>query len=53
MRIGIDCEFSFDIDNEFFLVCAAVTQEDRTTHMWWYDQLEELKAYIIEHKADT
>lgn len=53
MRIGIDCEFSFDIDNEFFLVCAAVTQEDGTTHMWWYDQLDELKAYIMEHKADT
>ena len=53
MRIGIDCEFSFDIDNEFFLVCAAVTQEDGATYMWWYDQLDELKAYILEHKADT
>ena len=53
MRIGIDCEFSFDIDNEFFLVCAAVTQEDGATHMWWYDQIDKLKAYILEHKADT
>ena len=53
MRIGIDCEFSFDADNEFFLVCAAVTQEDGTTHMWWYDKIGELKAYILEHKADT
>jgi len=53
MRIGIDCEFSFDADNEFYLVCAAATQEDGETHTWWRDQLEELKAYIESHKADT
>ncbi len=53
MRIAIDCEFSFDADNEFFLVCAAVTQEDGTTRTWWYDQLEELTAYIKSHKSDT
>lgn len=53
MRIGIDCEFSFDADNEFVLVCAAATQEDGETHTWWYDQLDELKAYIESHKADT
>lgn len=52
MMIGIDCEFSFDADNEFFLVCAAVTQEDGTTRTWWYDQLEELTAYIKSHKSD-
>lgn len=53
MRIAVDCEFSFDTDNEFFLVCAAVTAEDGSTATWWYDQLEELKAYILEHKKDT
>ena len=53
MRIAIDCEFSFDIDNEFFAVCAAATQEDGETRTWWYDQLDELKAYIVAHKADT
>ena len=27
MRIGIDCEFSFDADNEFVCICAAyITQ---------------------------
>lgn len=53
MRIGIDCEFSFDADNEFFLVCAAATQEDGETHTWWYDQIDELKTYIESHKTDT
>lgn len=53
MRIAVDCEFSFDADNEFFLVCAAVTQEDGATRTWWMDELEDLKAYITEHKSDT
>lgn len=53
MRIAVDCEFSFDADNEFFLVCAAVTQDDGATHTWWYDELDSLKAYILSHKADT
>lgn len=53
MRIGIDCEFSFDADNEFFLVCAAVTEEDGSTHTWWYDELDSLKEYILSHKGDT
>lgn len=53
MRIGIDCEFSFDEDNEFFLVCAAVTQEDGVTRTWWYTELDSLTAYIKEHRADT
>ena len=53
MRIAVDCEFSFDADNEFFLVCAAVTQDDGATRTWWYDELDSLKAYIISHKADT
>ena len=53
MKISIDCEFSFDIDNEFFLVCAAVTEEGGATHTWWYDQLDDLKAYILAHKDDT
>ena len=53
MRIAVDCEFSFDADNEFFLVCAAVTQDDGATRTWWYDELESLKAYILSHKADT
>ena len=53
MLIGMDCEFSFDIDNEFFLVCAAVTQEDGVTRTWWWDELENLKAYILGHKSDT
>lgn len=53
MRIAVDCEFSFDADNEFFLVCAAVTQDDGATCTWWYDELDSLKAYILSHKADT
>lgn len=52
MRIAVDCEFSFDESNEYYLVCAAVTQEDGVTHTWWLDQLDELKAYILEHKDD-
>ena len=53
MLIGIDCEFSFDADNEFFLVCAAATQDDGVTHTWWYDEKDALKGYIVEHAADT
>lgn len=53
MRIGIDCEFSFDADNEFYLVCAAATQEDGVTHTWWRDGLDTLREYLVAHKADT
>lgn len=53
MRIAIDCEFSFDEDNEFYLVCAAVTQEDGQEKTWWRDQLEDLREYIVAHKSDT
>jgi hypothetical protein len=53
MRIGVDCEFSFDADNEFFPVCAAVTQEDGSPRTWWYDELDSLKEYILSHKEDT
>lgn len=53
MRIGIDCEFSFDADNEFVCICAAVTEDTGATHTWWKDEMDALKAYILEHKADT
>ena len=53
MRIAIDSEFSFDDDCEFFAVCVAVTQEDGTQRTWWYDQLDDLKAYIVDHKSET
>ena len=53
MRIAIDSEFSFDDGCEFFAVCVAVTQEDGIQRTWWYDQLDDLKAYIVEHKSDT
>lgn len=53
MKISIDCEFSFDAGNEFFLVCAAATEEEGATHTWWYDQLDDLKAYILAHKDDV
>ena len=53
MLLGIDCEFSFDADNEFFLVCAAVTQEDGETHTWWMDEADALKEYLVAHSADT
>lgn len=53
MMNGFDCEFSFTAENEFFLVCAASTDSDGVTHTWWYDQLDELKEYILEHKGDT
>ena len=53
MYIGVDCEFSFDQDNEFVLVCAAVTQEDGGTRTWWMDELEGLRSYIEEHRGDV
>ena len=53
MYIGLDCEFSFDEFNEFYLVCAAATPEDGETVTWWHDQLDELKEYILAHKGDT
>ena len=53
MRIGIDCEFSFDADNEFFLVCAAVTHEDGATRTWWMDEMGAFKEYLLAHKEDT
>lgn len=53
MYIGVDCEFSFDSDNEFFLVCAAVTEESGAKYTWWYDQLDSLKTYIMTHKGDV
>lgn len=53
MRIGIDCEFSFDADNEFVLVCAAATQEDGVTHTWWMDEAAALVEYITAHASDT
>lgn len=53
MYIGLDCEFSFDADNEFVLVCAAVTEEDGSTRTWWMDELDSLKEYIEAHRADT
>lgn len=53
MRIGIDCEFSFDADNEFVCICAAVTEDSGATHTWWKDERDALKSYILEHKADT
>lgn len=34
MRIAIDCEFSFDADNEFVCICAAVTEDTGATHTW-------------------
>ena len=53
MRIAVDCEFSFDADNEFFLVCAAVTEEGGETHTWWYDELDKLTEYLLSHMRDT
>lgn len=53
MLIGIDCEFSFDAENEFYPVCAAVTQEDGETHTWWRDEMGVLKKYLNAHSADT
>ena len=53
MRIAVDCEFSFDSDNEFYLVCAAVTQDDGVTRTWWRDEIDSLKSYIVSHKSDT
>ena len=53
MRIAIDCEFSFNQNNDFVCVCAAVTQEDGMTKTWWRDQMYELAQYIRMHKDDT
>ena len=53
MRIAIDCEFSFDKNNDFVCICAAVTQEDGITQTWWRDQMYELSQYLKMHKADT
>lgn len=53
MRIALDCEFSFDINNEFVCICACATQEDGATVSFWRDQMPELKAYIEAHSTDT
>ena len=53
MRIAIDCEFSFDQNNDFVCICAAVTQEDGITQTWWCDKMYELAQYLKMHKADT
>lgn len=53
MRIAIDCEFSFNENNDFVCICAAVTQEDGVTQTWWRDQMYELAKYIRMHKSDT
>lgn len=53
MRIAIDCEFSFDADNEFVCICAAVTEDSGATHTWWRDGMDSLKQYIVSHKCDT
>lgn len=52
MRQAFDTEFSFDDNGELFVVCAAVTSEDGTQHTWWYDQLDDLKQFILDHKKD-
>lgn len=53
MRIAIDCEFSFDVDNEFVCICAAVTEDTGATHTWWRDGMDSLKEYILSHTCDT
>lgn len=53
MKIAFDTEFSFDPDNEFHLVCAAVTQEDGVGKAWWRDELDDFKEYVNAHKHDT
>lgn len=53
MRRGVDTEFSFNDDGMFFPVCVAVTSEDGEKRTWWYDQLDDCKAYIQQHRKDT
>lgn len=53
MKIAFDTEFSFNDDNELVLMCAAVTEEDGTRRTWWRDQLDDFKAYALEHTRKT
>lgn len=53
MRIALDCEFSFDADNEFVCICACATQEDGKQFSFWRDEMDSLKEYIESHRADT
>ena len=52
MRIAIDCEFSFDADNEFVCICACVTQEDGQKVSFWRNEMDKLKEYIEAHRSD-
>lgn len=53
MRIAIDCEFSFDADNEFVCICACATQEDGKQVSFWRTEMPALKEYIEAHRGDT
>lgn len=53
MRIAIDCEFSFDVDNEFVCICACTTQEDGKTFQFWRTDMPALKEYLLSHRGDT
>ena len=49
MRISIDSEFSFDLQNDFFPVVVCIKQEDGFRRAFWYTQMDELRAYLAQH----
>ena len=49
----VDCEFSFDDDNEFYPWAVDFTQEDGVNVRFWRDELDKCSQYIDEHAKDT
>lgn len=52
-KIAPDTEYSFDDDNRLVVMCVAVTEDDGTTHTWWRDELDDFKAYALQHTKKT
>lgn len=50
--IAVDCEFSFDDDNEFVPMCADFTQEDGQNFRFWRDEMDKCADYIKAHKSE-
>ena len=53
MLNAVDCEFSFDDDNEFVPWYVDFTQEDGVNVRFKWDEMDECSKYIDEHAKDT
>ena len=52
MLNAVDCEFSFDDDNEFVPWYADFTQEDGVNVRFKWDEMDKCSKYIDEHAKD-